>query len=335
MESSSQPAERPSYVPGPGIDLVAFTSTVATLRANIARVIVGQGDTIDLLLVALLAEGHALIEDVPGTGKTVLARALARSISGEFGRIQCTPDLLPGDITGINFYNQKTGEFAFRPGPILAQIVLADEINRATPRTQSALLEAMAERQVTVERETLSLPRPFMLVATQNPIELEGTFPLPEAQLDRFLLRARMGYPSEGEERDILRRFRTATPLEDLAPVTDAAAVLHLVATVRQIRIDPSIEQYLLAIVRATRGRPELELGVSPRGALAYARACQALAAMRGRTYVIPDDVKQLAKPVLAHRIIATQESRIHGQIAEAVIEEVVSNAHVPVESLA
>jgi MoxR-like ATPase len=335
MESSSQPIDRPSYVPGPGMDLVGFTATIAALRANVARVIVGQDATIDLLLVALLAEGHALIEDVPGTGKTVLARALARSIGGDFGRIQCTPDLLPGDITGINFFNQKRGEFEFRPGPILAQIVLADEINRATPRTQSALLEAMAERQVTVERETLPLPRPFMVVATQNPIELEGTFPLPEAQLDRFLLRARMGYPSEVDERDILRRFRTATPLEELTPVTDGAEVLRLLATVRQIRIDPSIEQYLLAVVRATRGRPDLELGVSPRGALSFARACQALAAMRGRTYVIPDDVKQLAKPVLAHRVIATQESRIHGQIAEAVIEEVVSNAYVPVESLA
>ena len=317
------------------MDLMGLTATVAALRANIARVIVGQGTTIDLLLVALLAEGHALIEDVPGTGKTVLARALARSISGEFGRIQCTPDLLPGDITGISFFNQKTGEFEFRPGPILAQIVLADEINRATPRTQSALLEAMAERQVTVERETLPLPRPFMLVATQNPIELEGTFPLPEAQLDRFLLRAHMGYPSDSDERAILRRFRTATPLEELAPVADTAAVLRLVATVRQIRIDPSMEQYLLEIVRATRTQPGVELGVSPRGALALARACQALAAIRGRAYVIPDDVKQLAQPVLAHRIIATQESRIHGEIAEAIIEEVVSKAHVPVESLA
>ncbi len=335
MESSSLSGAQPPTTPGNAPDLAELRGTVDALRANIARVIVGQSATIDLLLVALLAEGHALIEDVPGTGKTVLARALARSISGEFGRIQCTPDLLPGDITGISFFNQKTGEFEFRPGPILAQIVLADEINRATPRTQSALLEAMAERQVTVERETLPLPRPFLLVATQNPIELEGTFPLPEAQLDRFLLRARMGYPSEIDERAILRRFRTATPLEDLVPVTDPATVLRLVATVRQIRIDPDIEQYLLEIVRATRTQPGVELGVSPRGALALARACQALAAMRGHVYVGPDEVKQLATPVLAHRIIATQESRIHGQIAEAIVAEVVSNAHVPVESLA
>ena len=335
MESSQQPGERPSYVPDATLDLIGLKGTVDAIRANVGRVIVGQTTTVDLLLVALLAEGHALIEDVPGTGKTVLARALARSIAGDFQRIQCTPDLLPGDITGINFFNQKTSAFEFRPGPILAQIVLADEINRATPRTQSALLEAMAERQVTVERETLTLPRPFLLVATQNPIELEGTFPLPEAQLDRFLLRARMGYPDLAEERAILRRFRTAAPLEDLAPVTSGADLLRLLAMVRQIRIDPSMEQYLLEIVRATRGRAGVELGVSPRGALALARACQALAAMRGRAYIIPDDVKELAQPVLAHRIIATQESRIHGQIAEAIIAEVVSNAHVPVESLA
>jgi MoxR-like ATPase len=324
----------PAYMPGQGVDLIAFKATADAVRANIERVIIGQRETITLLLVAIFAGGHALVEDVPGMGKTVMARALARSIGGDFRRIQCTPDLLPSDITGISFYNQKQGEFVFRAGPIFAQVVLADEINRATPRTQSALLEAMAERQVTVENETLPLPTPFLLLATQNPVELEGTFPLPEAQLDRFLLRLRMGYPSLDEERAILHRFRAATPLETLQPVATAATMLRLMESVQQVRIDPIVEDYLLAIVRATREQPAIELGVSPRGALALARACQALAVMEGRAYVLPDDVKRLAIPVLAHRLITTVETRMHGQAGDLLIGEVVKNVSAPVESL-
>ena len=332
MNQTNGHGELPSYIPGPDMDLLGLKKTVDAIRANVERVIIGQRATVELLLVALLAEGHVLIEDVPGMGKTVMARALARSIGGDFQRIQCTPDLLPNDITGINFYNQKLGEFEFRPGPILAQIVLADEVNRATPRTQSALLEAMAERQVTIERETLVLPHPFLLIATQNPVELAGTFPLPEAQLDRFLMRLRMGYPSPEEERAILRRFRTAAPLDDLAPVATTEALVQAMATVRQVRIDPLVESYLIEIVQATRTHPLVELGVSPRGALALARACQALAAIAGRVYVLPDDVKRLAQPVLAHRLITTIETREHGQASDVVIAEVVKKTYVPVE---
>ncbi len=329
----SQHGDQPGYLLDPDVDLIGFKATADALRANIARVIVGQNAAIDLVLVALLSEGHVLIEDVPGTGKTVLARALARSIDGAFQRIQCTPDLLPGDITGISYFNQKTGEFEFRPGPILAQIVLADEINRATPRTQSALLEAMAERQVTVERETIALPRPFMLIATQNPVELAGTFPLPEAQLDRFLMRIHMEYPSQMEERDILRRFRDASPLESLRPVVATGAVLQAIAVTRRIFMDPSVEEYLIAVVQATRQMADrVELGVSPRGALALARACQAIAAMAGRTFVLPDDVKRLAVPVLAHRLITTSETEHLREAAEAAIREAIQHVPTPAE---
>lgn len=319
-------------------DIAPFASLKATadaIRTNVERVIVGQHDTVQLLIVALFVGGHALIEDVPGMGKTIMARALARSIGGEFQRIQCTPDLLPTDITGLTYYNQREGEFQFRSGPIFAQIVLADEVNRATPRTQSALLEAMAEQQVTVDRETMALPQPFLLIATQNPIELEGTFPLPEAQLDRFLMRLRVGYPTLEDERTILRRFRSAEPLATLAAVVDAGDVVRLAQLVRQVRIDPTIEDYLLAIVRATREHPAVELGVSPRGALALARACQGRAALDGRAFVLPDDVKALARPVLAHRLITTIETRMHGGAGDLVIDEVVKNTYAPVETIA
>jgi MoxR-like ATPase len=330
-----QNSDQPAYLLRPEVDLIGFKATADAMRANIARVIVGQAATIDLVLAALFSEGHVLIEDVPGTGKTMLARALARSIDGAFQRIQCTPDLLPGDITGISYFNQKTGEFEFRPGPILAQIVLADEVNRATPRTQSALLEAMAERQVTVERETITLPRPFMLIATQNPVELAGTFPLPEAQLDRFLIRVHMEYPSKQEERDILRRYRDASPLESLQPVATTEAVMQSIATTRQIFMDPSIEDYLIAVVQATRQMTDrVELGVSPRGALALARACQARAAMDGRTFVLPDDVKRLAVPVLAHRLITTSETEHLREAAEAAIREAIQHVPTPAEQL-
>jgi MoxR-like ATPase len=305
------------------------------LRTTISQVIVGKEAEIDLLLVALLCEGHVLIEDVPGVGKTMLAKSLARSLGCTFQRIQCTPDLLPSDITGISFFNQKTGEFAFRPGPLLAQIVLADEINRATPRTQSALLEAMEERQLSVERETIALPRPFLVLATQNPIELEGTFPLPEAQLDRFLLRLRLGYPAAEDERTILRRFREAQPLLGLQPVLIAQELLVMQQVVKQVRVTEPVETYLLDLVRATRSQAGIELGASPRAALALEHASQALAAIGGRAFVRPDEIKCLALPVLAHRVILSAQARMRGRTAEQTISEVLASVPVPVEESA
>ena len=299
---------------------------------NVSRVIVGKKDTIELVLVALLCEGHTLIEDVPGIGKTMLAKATARSLGCSFNRIQCTPDLLPSDVTGIHYFNQKTSEFEFRPGPIMANIVLVDEINRATPRTQSCFLEAMQEQQVTVDLATVSLPRPFLLIATQNPIELEGTFPLPEAQLDRFLLRARIGYPSEDEEEAILSRFQQENPLENLSSVIDGSELLNLHKLCRQVYIEDSIRSYVTAITRATRSHQDIELGASPRASLGLHLASQALAAIRGRGYVIPDDVKYLAVPALAHRLIAKAEAWLRGQSAEGIIGEILSTVPVPVE---
>ncbi len=303
------------------------------IRHNTGHVIIGKEEVIDLLMVALLCEGHVLFEDVPGIGKTTLAKALAKSLGCSFQRIQFTPDLLPSDITGITFYNQKHGEFEFRPGPLLTQIVLADEINRATPRTQSALLEAMEERQITIERETMALPRPFIVIATQNPVELEGTFPLPEAQLDRFLMRLRLDYPSQSEERLILQRFKEQQPLQDLQPVLDAATLQGLQKSIRGIHIEPGVESYIVELVRATRIHSAVELGVSPRGTLALYRATQAYAAIHGRNYAIPDDVKQLAHVILAHRMIATSQSRMHGDVMEQIIDDVLRSVAVPVES--
>ena len=303
------------------------------VRQSVSRVIVGKEEIIDLLIVALLCEGHVLFEDVPGIGKTTLAKSLARSLGCSFQRIQFTPDLLPSDIIGITYYNQKLGEFEFRPGPLLSQVVLADEINRATPRTQSALLEAMEERQISVERETMPLPRPFIVIATQNPIELEGTFPLPEAQLDRFLMRLRLDYPSQAEERLILQRFRENQPLQEVRPVLLAEQLKALQGTIRRVRVDPSIEAYIVDLVRATRNHNGIELGVSPRGTLALYRAAQAFAAIHGRAYVIPDDVKQLARPLLSHRMLATSQTRLHGRLMEQIIDEVLHSVPVPVES--
>ncbi len=304
------------------------------VRANIRQVIVGKDEEINLLLVALLCEGHVLIEDVPGVGKTVLAKSLARSLGCAFQRIQCTPDLLPSDITGITYYNQKTGEFAFRPGPLLTQIVLADEVNRATPRTQSALLEAMEERQISVERETMALPRPFLVIATQNPIELEGTFPLPEAQLDRFLLRLRMGYPDMEEERVMLRRFRHEQPLHDLQPVLSAEELLTLQQAIKQVIVTEPVETYLLDLVRATRSQTAIDLGASPRAALALEHASQALAAINGRTFVRPDEIKQLASSVLAHRLILSAQARLRGRAAEQAIKDLLASVPAPVEAV-
>jgi MoxR-like ATPase len=302
------------------------------VRENVARVIVGREDVIDLALVAMLCQGHVLIEDVPGIGKTMMAKALARSIGCSFKRIQFTPDLMPSDVTGINFFNQKSGEFEFRAGPLLANIVLADEINRATPRTQSALLEAMEEHQVTVDGDTVVLPAPFIVLATQNPIELEGTFPLPEAQLDRFLLRLRMGYPDEREEDAILQRFEAQSPLDDLQSVVDAAELTRISASLPSVRCEASVRGYITKVARSTRDHAAVELGASPRASLALFRAARAYAAIRGRDYILPDDVKQLAVPVLAHRLTLSSQSRLRGRDAESLVRELLDEIPVPVE---
>ena len=300
---------------------------------NIARVIVGKDEVIELCLVALLCEGHVLLEDVPGIGKTTLAKAIARSIGCDFRRIQFTPDLLPSDVTGILYFNQKSQDFEFRAGPIMSQVVLADEINRATPRTQSALLEAMQERQVTVDIETMALPRPFLVLATQNPIELEGTFPLPEAQIDRFLMRVALGYPSKQDENAILLRYERQDPLATLEPVIQANDLLAMQEQVKSVLVEESVREYMVDVVRATRDHDAVELGVSPRGTLALYRTVQALAAVRGRRFVIPDDVKYLAPPVLTPRIIISPQTRLRGLRPEEVMAEIVDTVPVPVES--
>ena len=302
------------------------------LTSNVSKVIVGKKETVGLVLVALLCEGHVLIEDVPGIGKTMLAKAVARSLGCCFKRIQCTPDLLPSDVTGIDYFNQKTSEFEFRPGPIMANIVLVDEINRATPRTQSCLLECMQEQQVTVDLETVPLPRPFLIIATQNPVELEGTFPLPEAQLDRFLLRVGLGYPTEDDEGAILTRFQQENPLDNLASVVEAEELLEIQKLCRQVYVERSIRSYAVAIARATRSHKDIRLGASPRASLGLHLASQALAAIRGRNYVIPDDVKYLAVPALAHRLIAKTEAHLRGRSAAEIVREIVSTVSVPVE---
>ena len=309
-----------------------IAQTARRIIENVERVIVGKADVIELLMVALLSEGHVLLEDVPGIGKTTLAKALAQSLNCSFKRIQFTPDLLPSDVTGIQWFNQKKQEFEFRPGPIISQVVLADEINRATPRTQSALLEAMQERQVTVDGETLPLPRPFMVLATQNPIELEGTFPLPEAQVDRFLMRVALGYPTEAEEHDILLRYEREDPLEELGPVVEAGHILEVQDAVRRVKVAQPVRSYLVNVARATRSHPAVDLGVSPRGTLSLYRTSQALAVLRGRDFVIPDDVKYLAPSVLTHRLIISSETRLRGRTAEEVVRGIVDQVPVPVE---
>ena len=298
---------------------------------NVGQVVIGKDNITELALIALLCEGHVLFEDVPGIGKTTLAKALARSLGCGFSRIQFTPDLLPSDVTGISWYNMKSQEFEFRPGPIMDQIVLADEINRATPRTQSSLLEAMQEYQVTVDRDTYNLPKPFLVLATQNPIELEGTFPLPEAQVDRFLIKTTLGYPNEAEENEILLRYARQDPMTALQPVTTAAQIQEMQQQVRTVRVEDSVREYLVKVVRATREHPAVDLGVSPRGALALYRTCQASAAIQGRDYVLPDDVQAMTPAVLTHRIHISPQTRLRGRTPDEIVSQVVGEVEVPV----
>jgi MoxR-like ATPase len=301
---------------------------------NVETVIVGKREQIELLIVALLCQGHVLIEDVPGTGKTMLARAVATSMGIGFKRLQCTPDLLPNDITGVSVFNQQTGAFDFRPGPVFVHTLLADEINRATPRTQAALLEAMQERQVTVDGVTRPLPAPFLVLATQNPIEFEGTFVLPEAQLDRFLLRLSLGYPMVEDEAQILINLRKQHPIETIEQVVDGTELLDLRDVVTDVHVDDSLLRYVLSIVNATRSHPDVALGASPRGSLALYKTAQALAALRGRDYVIPDDVKRLAPLTLAHRLIVKPESQLRGRTAQAILGEILEQTALDIGDL-
>lgn len=310
--------------------MVDVNKTAKQIIANVEKVIVGKRPQLALALVAWFSEGHILLEDVPGVAKTMLARALARSVGCEFKRIQCTPDLLPTDVTGASIFNQKTAEFEFRPGPVFAQLVLADEINRTTPRTQAALLEAMAEGRVTVDGVTHTLAPPFLVVATQNPIDHEGTFPLPEAQLDRFLMRFSLGYPNMDEELQMLEMLQYEHPLGQLKVVVSADELLACQRAVREIRVDDKVRRYLLQIVHDTRANEDLSLGGSPRASIALFRTSQALAALRGRNFVLPDDVKRVAGPVLTHRVILKPESRLRKVTAEHIIEEVVADIAVP-----
>lgn len=315
-----------------GVDVTPVSALAGALQENIERVIVGKRDVVEMMLVALLCEGHILLEDVPGVGKTMLAKSLSRSLDCSFARIQFTPDLLPTDITGVSVYNQKSGDFEYRAGPIMSQIVLADEINRASPRTQSALLEAMQERQSTVDGVTRPLPRPFLVVATQNPIELEGTFPLPEAQVDRFLLRLKMGYPELEEERAILRRFRESDPLDTLQPVVSSDQLQQVIPLCRQVFVHELIEKYIVNLARTSRESDDFALGVSPRGTMAVYRAGQALAALRGRNYILPDDVQYVAPFALLHRLIPSAQTRLRGRPIQALFDEIVGKVPVPVE---
>jgi MoxR-like ATPase len=313
-------------------DVDELKAIAEELQANVERVIVGKSGVVRLALVALLCEGHILLEDVPGIGKTTMAKAIARSLGCSFRRIQFTPDLMPSDITGIHFYNQKFGEFQFRQGPLVAQVVLADEINRATPRTQSALLEAMEERQLTVEGETTPLPRPFLVMATQNPVELEGTFPLPEAQLDRFLVRLRIGYPDEDDEDEILARFESENPLEGLQPVIDASEIIRLAAALARLHVDAGVRRYAVRIVQETRRDIAFELGASPRASLGLFRTARALAAISGRDYVLPDDVKAMAPHVLGHRLILSSQARLRGREVDELLSDLLARVPVPIE---
>jgi MoxR-like ATPase len=311
-----------------------ITEFTAAVTRNVETVIVGKHAQIEKLLLALLCQGHVLIEDVPGTGKTMLARAIAVSLGLSFKRVQCTPDLLPNDITGVNVFNQQTQSFEFRPGPVFVNVLLSDEINRATPRAQAALLEAMQERQVTVDGVTRPLPAPFLVLATQNPIEYEGTFPLPEAQLDRFLMRLSLGYPDERDEAQMLRNLNRQHPIETLGAVVDGVQLPTLAEAVSDVHVDETLEKYILALVGATRTHPDLALGASPRGSLALRKTAQALAAVRGRDYVLPDDVKALTPLTLAHRLILKPESQLRGRTAAAVLKEILEQTPLDVGEL-
>ncbi len=305
-------------------------STIKKTIDNVERVIVGKRKVIELAVIALISQGHLLIEDAPGVGKTMLARSLAKSINCVFKRIQFTPDMLPGDITGVSVYNQKTADFEFRPGPIIAQVVLADEINRATPKVQSALLECMEERQITVDGTTHKMPSPFHILATQNPIEYEGTFPLPETQLDRFLLRVSLGYPSSSDEIVIMGRQQYTHPIEELREVVDTSDLLMAQETVRKIYVDNLVKQYIASLVEATRRHPSIYLGASPRGSLALFRTAQARALMLGRDFAVPDDVKALAESVLAHRLILTGAARSQDKSGRIYVAEILETLSVP-----
>jgi MoxR-like ATPase len=308
-------------------DIQAFGETIV---GNLEKVIVGKRQSLDLLVAGLLCQGHILIEDVPGVGKTMLARSLARSLDCVFNRIQFTPDMLPSDVTGVSIYNQMKQEFEFRPGPVIGQIILADEINRATPKTQAALLEAMEERQVTVDGITHILPRPFMVLATQNPIEHEGTFPLPEAQLDRFLLRLRMGYPSQADEIRVLGDQQLQHPLETLLPVASVEEVLQVMGDVKKVFLSQAIKRYIVELTSRTRQSDDVYLGASPRGSIFLARAGQAHAALEGRDYVLPDDIKDMAIPILAHRIIVSPAARLRELSSDRIVEEILHKTSVP-----
>jgi MoxR-like ATPase len=299
---------------------------IQKITQNIATVIVGKDQAIELLMVALLSEGHVLIEDVPGVGKTMLARSLAISLGGEFKRLQCTPDLLPNDITGVSIFNQATQNFEFRPGPLFVNVLLADEINRATPRTQSALLEAMQESQVTMDGVTYPLPQPFIVLATQNPIEYEGTFPLPEAQLDRFLLKVTLDYPTQLEEKEILRRLKGVHPITSLNSTIQPEDIQSLKSRVWKVNLDDTVMDFMVNIINKTRHHPNILLGGSPRATLSLSKACRALAALRGRDYILPDDVKYLAAPVLSHRIMLKPKAELQGITKEKLIQEIIEN---------
>jgi len=309
-----------------------FKGVIKKIKDNIQKVIVGKSDVIDSVLISILCNGHVLVEDVPGSGKTTLARAVASSLDCSFGRIQFTPDLMPSDVVGVNWFNQKSSEFEFQSGPIFNQIILADEINRATPRTQSALLESMQETQVTVDGDSRSLPTPFIVLATQNPLDMEGTFPLPEAQLDRFLMKISLGYPSEKEESDIILRFYKEGYSENIQPVANGETIKDMEKFSSSVKVEENIRDYIISIVRATRENDKLIVGASPRGSLGLYKCSQANAALHGRDYVIPDDVKTLTNSVLSHRIIPTSNARLRGFGGNEILEEIVSEIPVPME---
>ena len=321
---------QPNFPPDAAPDLLAVADTMRRVGDAIETVIVGKRDAVDMALTAFLAGGHVLIEDIPGVGKTTLAKALARALGLVFKRVQFTPDLLPADITGTTIFNQKTAQFEFREGPVFAHIVLADEINRATPKTQSSLLECMEEQQVTTDGITYALPHPFFVIATENNIESHGTYPLPEAQLDRFLLRLSLGYPDAEEESRILAQQTRVRPLDSLLPVTSRDEILRLQDAARSVFVAPALRDYIVALVGATRTHPQAALGASPRGSLGLLHAAQAYAAVSGRTFVLPDDIKRLAAPVLAHRLILRPESRVRRVTGQAIIEEILTRLPVP-----